>query len=180
MTTPSRKPSSRRSSTARSFRGGSARARRPGRLFASPGEPDGRQPVVYILKRIGGYEVMARPKPEKKGDRAQLLTTRSLQTLSKEGLGAILPLADHWSTRGDASWRRAPWRQAIRPPLHWGCSNGGTADRDVPGVLSDDLARGYHRLRPRAPGPSRLSSASCSERRGADSSPYLLSGPPSR
>src|SRR5437660_11238436 len=63
---------------------------------------------------------MARPKPEKKGDRAQLLTTRSLQTLSKEGLGAILPLADHWSTRGDASWRRAPWRQAIRPPFALG------------------------------------------------------------
>jgi len=32
----------------------------------------------------------------------------SFRALSKEGLGAILPLADHWSTRGDASWRRAP------------------------------------------------------------------------
>ena len=27
------------------------------------------------------------------------------------------------------------------PPLHWGCSNGGTADRDVPAVLADDFAR---------------------------------------
>ena len=32
------------------------------------------------------------------------------------------------------------------PPLHWGCSNGGTADRDVPAVLADDFAGGHHRL----------------------------------
>ena len=105
---------------------------------------------------------------------------RSLRALSEEGLGAILPLADHWSTRGDASWRRAPWRQAIRPPLHWGCSNGGTADREVPGVLSDDLARGYHNLRLRASRPSQLSSPSCSERRGTHTPLHLLSGPPGR
>jgi hypothetical protein len=36
-----------------------------GRLFASPWEPDGRQSAAYSF-RIGGYEVMARPKPEKK------------------------------------------------------------------------------------------------------------------
>jgi hypothetical protein len=30
-------------------------------------------------------------------------------------LGAILPLADHWSTRGDASWRRAPGGGPTRP-----------------------------------------------------------------
>jgi hypothetical protein len=44
-------------------------ARRLGRLFASPGKPDGRQPVVYTLKdrRV---RVMARPKPEKESEPA--------------------------------------------------------------------------------------------------------------
>src|SRR3989442_10002170 len=71
-------------------------ARRPGRLLASPSEPDGRQSVVYILKRIGGYEVMAWSKLEKTrrpgaapnykippGNPQQ----RSLRALSEEGLG---------------------------------------------------------------------------------------------
>src|SRR5207249_9366809 len=44
-------------------------ARRPGRLFASPGEPDGRQVVVYIFRdrRVGDGEAETR---EEKGDRS--------------------------------------------------------------------------------------------------------------
>jgi len=60
-----------------------------------------------------------------------------------------------------------------------GCSIGGTADRDVPALLLDDLAGGHHRLRLRASGPPRLSAASCSERRGAHAPLRLLSGAPS-
>jgi hypothetical protein len=41
--------------------------------------------------------------------------------LNHEDSGATFPLADHWSTRGDASGRRAPGGRSIRPPLHWGC-----------------------------------------------------------
>jgi hypothetical protein len=37
--------------------------------------------------------------------------------LSKEGLGAILPLAGHWSTQGYASWRRAPLASGHPPPF---------------------------------------------------------------
>src|SRR2546426_8724225 len=73
-----------------------------------------------------------------------------------------------------------PGVRPTRPLLHWGCSNGGTADRDVPGVLSDDLAGRHHRLRLRASWPSRLSSPSCSERRGTHTPFHLLSGPPGR
>src|SRR6059036_3621182 len=61
-----------------------------------------------------------------------------------------------------------------------GCSDGGTADRDVPELLADALAGGHHRLRLRAAGPSRLSAASCSERRGAHAPLRLLSGPLAR
>jgi len=71
-------------------------AKRPGRLIASPRKPDGRQVVVYISKdgRVRGD---GGPKPEKKKE-----------TERKEGLGAILPRADHWSTWVDARWRPAP------------------------------------------------------------------------
>ena len=46
--------------------------------------------------------------------------------MSKESLGAIRPLDDHWSTRGDASGRRAPWRQAHPPPFALGITVGTT------------------------------------------------------
>src|SRR5437899_5431938 len=59
-------------------------------------------------------------------------------------------------------------------------SQGGTATVGLPAVCSGALAGGHHRLRPRASRSSRLSSASCSECRGAYSSLHLLPGPPSR
>ena len=58
-------------------------------------------------------------------------------------------------------------------------SQGGTATVGLPAVWSGALAGGHHRLRPRASRSSRLSSASCSECRGAYSSLHLLPGPPS-
>src|SRR5262245_18554671 len=98
------------------------------------------------------------------------------------GRGRVLSshLADHESTRVDASRRSAPVASAD-PSTFWigWCFNGGAADRDVPGVLSVDLARGHYRLRTRPSRPSRLPSASRSQRRGTDDSPPLLSRSPS-
>jgi hypothetical protein len=44
-------------------------------------------------------------------------TREEKETERKDGLGAILPRADHWSTRGDASWRRAPLASGHSDPL---------------------------------------------------------------
>ena len=43
------------------------------------------------------------------------------------------------------------WHLADPCPSDRGCSNGGTADRDVPALLSDDLAGAHHRPRLRTP-----------------------------
>src|SRR5438093_8270759 len=82
-----------------------------------------------------------------------------------------------WVTRAGVV---PPGGRSVRPPLPSGCFNGGTAARDVPGVLSDDLAGRHHRLRPQPSRPSRLSSPPCSERRRTHTPCHLLSGPPSR
>src|SRR5437016_1358061 len=72
------------------------------------------------------------------------------QALSKAGPGAILRLADHWSIRGDASWRRA-LASGHSPPLHWGCSMAEQQTATCPECSrtispGDTLVFGYGRL----------------------------------
>src|SRR5262249_41541159 len=81
-------------------------------------------------------------------------------------LRAILPRGDHESTGLTQAGVLPLWRRLSSPLLHRGCFNGGPADCNLPAVLAADLARGHPRLRTRASRPSRLSSPSCSERRG--------------
>jgi len=66
----------------------------------------GRRPVFPLPRRDPPAD---RPSSGPLQIRSRMPTSICIEhwTLSKEDLGAILPLDGHWSTRGDASWRRA-------------------------------------------------------------------------